>query len=80
MKEALISRFIELTSAIGLNYEFLNSGYELDMWLNGMITTLKLVAITIPLSLFFRRFVCGRTDIRQALAGRPRPRLCRAHP
>ncbi len=59
MKEALISRFIELTSAIGLNYEFLNSGYELDMWLNGMVTTLKLVAITIPLSLFFGVMFAG---------------------
>lgn len=59
MKEALISRFIELTSAIGLNYEFLNSGYELDMWLNGMVTTLKLVAITIPLSLFFGVLFAG---------------------
>jgi len=59
MKEALISRFIELTSAIGLNYEFLNSGYELDMWLNGMVTTLELVAITIPLSLFFGVLFAG---------------------
>lgn len=53
MKDALISRFIELAGAIGLNYEFLNSGYEVDMWLDGMRTTLLLVAITIPVSLIF---------------------------
>lgn len=53
MQDALIARFIELASKIGLNFDFLNSGYEVQIWLDGMVTTLKLVAITIPISLVF---------------------------
>ncbi|MBK3745391.1 amino acid ABC transporter permease [Paraburkholderia aspalathi] len=53
MKEVLISHFIEVMGGIGLNYEFMNSGYEFDMWIDGMLTTLLLVAVTIPISLFF---------------------------
>ena len=53
MPDAFIARFIELAATIGLNFEFLTSGYEVQMWLDGMVTTLILVAITIPLSLVF---------------------------
>lgn len=59
MKEDLLARFIELMSIVGLNYSFLNSGYEVDMWLEGMVTTLKLVVITIPISLIFGVLIAG---------------------
>ncbi len=43
--------FIALTARIGLNFDFLTSPFEVRMWLDGMATTLVLVALTIPLSL-----------------------------
>lgn len=43
--------FIALAARIGLNFDFLMSPFELRMWLDGMTTTLVLVALTIPLSL-----------------------------
>lgn len=43
--------FIALAARIGLNFDFLSSPFELRMWLDGMTTTLVLVALTIPLSL-----------------------------
>jgi polar amino acid transport system permease protein len=49
----LTDLFIDLTSRIGLNYEFLATGYEAQIWRDGFITTLYLVAVTIPVSLFF---------------------------
>lgn len=51
--DGFINQFISITSAIGLDFSFLTSGYEVDMWLNGMLTTLILVVITIPISLIF---------------------------
>lgn len=53
MQVDLIGRFIDLASKIGLNFDFLNSSYEVHMWLDGMVTTLILVAVTLPLSLVF---------------------------
>lgn len=53
MQDAFIARFIEIAGFVGLNFEFLTSGYEVQMWLDGMVTTLILVAVTIPLSLVF---------------------------
>lgn len=47
------SLFVDLTSRLGLNYEFLATGYEAQIWRDGFITTLYLVAITIPVSLIF---------------------------
>ncbi|MET7246562.1 amino acid ABC transporter permease [Methylobacterium sp. EM32] len=43
--------FIALAAQIGLNFDFLTSPFEVRMWLDGMATTLVLVALTIPLSL-----------------------------
>ncbi len=43
--------FISLTSRIGLNYEFLVSGYEAQIWRDGFVTTLYLIAALIPVSL-----------------------------
>lgn len=45
--------FVDLTGRLGLNYEFLLTGYEAQIWRDGFLTTLYLVAITIPVSLFF---------------------------
>lgn len=53
MQVDLIGRFIEIAAKVGLNFDFLNSSYEVHMWLDGMVTTLVLVAITLPLSLLF---------------------------
>jgi polar amino acid transport system permease protein len=53
MQVDLVGRFIDLASKIGLNFDFLNSSYEVHMWLDGMVTTLILVAVTLPLSLLF---------------------------
>lgn len=53
MQVDLVGRFIDLASKIGLNFDFLNSSYEVHMWLDGMVTTLILVAVTLPLSLVF---------------------------
>jgi len=47
------SLFVDLTGRLGLNYEFLLTGYEAQIWRDGFLTTLYLVAITIPVSLFF---------------------------
>lgn len=53
MQVDLVGRFIDIAARIGLNFDFLNSSYEVHMWLDGMVTTLVLVAITLPLSLVF---------------------------
>ncbi|RWX81138.1 amino acid ABC transporter permease [Neorhizobium lilium] len=45
--------FVSLTSRIGLNYEFLATGYESQIWRDGFVTTLYLVALLIPVSLIF---------------------------
>ncbi|TDK32211.1 amino acid ABC transporter permease [Rhizobium deserti] len=47
----LTSLFIELMARLGLNYEFLATGYEAQIWRDGFLTTLYLVAVTIPVSL-----------------------------
>ncbi|KQR30604.1 amino acid ABC transporter [Rhizobium sp. Leaf155] len=47
------SLFVDLTGRLGLNYEFLLTGYEAQIWRDGFLTTLYLVAVTIPVSLFF---------------------------
>lgn len=49
----LTGLFVDLTGRLGLNYEFLATGYEAQVWRDGFITTLYLVAITIPVSLVF---------------------------
>ncbi|RFB96958.1 amino acid ABC transporter [Rhizobium leguminosarum bv. trifolii] len=43
--------FVELTNRFGLNYEFLATGYEAQIWRDGFITTLYLIALLIPVSL-----------------------------
>uniref|UniRef100_UPI00310173FF amino acid ABC transporter permease n=1 Tax=Neorhizobium sp. EC2-8 TaxID=3129230 RepID=UPI00310173FF len=43
--------FVSLTNRIGLNYEFLATGYEAQIWRDGFITTLYLIALLIPVSL-----------------------------
>jgi polar amino acid transport system permease protein len=43
--------FIALMDKIGLNYEFLATGYEAQIWLDGFVTTLYLIAILMPVSL-----------------------------
>lgn len=43
--------FVELTNRLGLNYEFLATGYEAQIWRDGFITTLYLIALLIPVSL-----------------------------
>ncbi|GHC71919.1 amino acid ABC transporter permease [Limoniibacter endophyticus] len=53
MQNDIVQTIISLTAAIGLNFDFLNSGYEVDMWLDGMGMSLILIAVTIPLSLVF---------------------------
>lgn len=47
----LTGLFIDLMGRLGLNYEFLATGYEAQIWRDGFITTLYLVAVTIPVSL-----------------------------
>jgi polar amino acid transport system permease protein len=70
MQNDIVAHFISLAGAIGLNYEFLTSGYEVKMWLDGMVTTLILVAVTIPLSLFFGvLFAAALTSGKPWLAG-----------
>ncbi|MGO4451503.1 amino acid ABC transporter permease [Phyllobacterium sp. TAF24] len=53
MLDGFTTHFIDLMKTVGLNFEFLTSGYEVRMWLDGMVTTLVLVVITIPISLIF---------------------------
>jgi polar amino acid transport system permease protein len=43
--------FVSLTNRIGLNYEFLATGYEAQIWREGFVTTLYLIAVLIPVSL-----------------------------
>ncbi|MDR6820021.1 polar amino acid transport system permease protein [Neorhizobium sp. 2083] len=45
--------FVSLTSRIGLNYEFLSTGYEAQIWRDGFATTLFLIVLLIPVSLVF---------------------------
>lgn len=49
----LTGLFVALTGRLGLNYEFLTTGYEAQIWRDGFLTTLYLAAITIPVSLVF---------------------------
>lgn len=53
MQNDFVQTFISLAAAIGLNFDFLNSGYEVGMWLDGMVTSLILIAVTIPVSIVF---------------------------
>lgn len=48
---SLTDLFISLTNRMGLNYEFLASGYEAQIWRDGFVTTLYLIAVLIPVSL-----------------------------
>jgi polar amino acid transport system permease protein len=48
---SLTDLFVSLTNRIGLNYEFLATGYEAQIWRDGFITTLYLIALLIPVSL-----------------------------
>lgn len=69
MQDGFIARFIEIMNTVGLNFEFLTSGYEVQMWLDGMMTTLILVAITIPISLIFGvLFVAALTSGKDGLS------------
>ncbi|MBB4238325.1 polar amino acid transport system permease protein [Rhizobium esperanzae] len=47
----MTSLFVTLTNRLGLNYEFLATGYEAQIWRDGFITTLYLIALLIPISL-----------------------------
>ncbi|MBY5570737.1 amino acid ABC transporter permease [Rhizobium leguminosarum] len=47
----LTDLFVSLTGRLGLNYEFLATGYEAQIWRDGFITTLYLIALLIPVSL-----------------------------
>ncbi|ARM87767.1 amino acid ABC transporter permease protein [Rhizobium sp. CIAT894] len=47
----ITSLFVDLTNRLGLNYEFLATGYEAEIWRDGFITTLYLIALLIPVSL-----------------------------
>ncbi|CAN7651280.1 amino acid ABC transporter permease [Pararhizobium sp. LjRoot238] len=47
----LTDLFVSLTGRLGLNYEFLATGYEAQIWRDGFITTLHLIALLIPVSL-----------------------------
>lgn len=44
----MTSLFVNLTNRLGLNYEFLATGYEAQIWRDGFITTLFLIALLIP--------------------------------
>lgn len=50
---SLVDLFVNLTNRIGLNYEFLSTGYEAQIWRDGFVTTLYLIALLIPVSLIF---------------------------
>ncbi|MBY5412693.1 amino acid ABC transporter permease [Rhizobium leguminosarum] len=47
----LTDLFVSLTGRLGLNFEFLATGYEAQIWRDGFITTLYLIALLIPVSL-----------------------------
>ncbi|XKM42981.1 amino acid ABC transporter permease (plasmid) [Rhizobium ruizarguesonis] len=49
----LTDLFVSLTNRLGLNYEFLATGYEAQIWRDGFITTLYLIALLVPVSLTF---------------------------
>ncbi|SCW49447.1 amino acid ABC transporter membrane protein 1, PAAT family [Rhizobium mongolense subsp. loessense] len=49
----LTDLFVSLTGRLGLNYEFLATGYEAQIWRDGFMTTLYLVVLLIPISLIF---------------------------
>lgn len=68
--DGLVERVIALAAHIGLHYDFLANGYEVSMWLDGLATTLVLVAITLPVSLVFGLlFATALTSGRPMLAG-----------
>ncbi|WP_062207147.1 amino acid ABC transporter permease [Aureimonas sp. AU12] len=70
MQDPFLQRFIEWAGLVGLNFDFLTSRFEVDMWLQGMVTTLTLVAITLPVSLVFGLlFAAALTSGRPWLAG-----------
>lgn len=65
----LLNGFIATTARLGLHYEFLASAFEVKSWLDGVMTTLLLVVISIPLSLVFGlAFVAAVTSGRGLLA------------
>jgi polar amino acid transport system permease protein len=47
----LTDLFVRLTGRLGLNYEFLATGYEAQIWRDGFLTTLYLIVLLIPVSL-----------------------------
>jgi polar amino acid transport system permease protein len=63
---SILNTFIALMDKIGLNYEFLATGYEATIWRDGFITTLYLIALLIPVSL-----VAGLVFAACLTSGRP---------
>ncbi len=49
----LTELFVRWTGKLGLNYEFLATGYEAQIWRDGFVTTIYLVLLLIPVSLLF---------------------------
>ena len=49
----LTELFVHWTGKLGLNYEFLATGYEAQIWRDGFVTTIYLVLLLIPVSLLF---------------------------
>lgn len=69
MGNSLLQTFVDWTGKIGLHYEFLSSGYEAQIWRGGFITTLYLIVLLIPVSLFFGLlFAAMLTSGRKALS------------
>ncbi|MDE1157250.1 MAG: amino acid ABC transporter permease [Neorhizobium sp.] len=63
---SILNTFIAMMDRIGLNYEFLATGYEATIWRDGFITTLYLIALLIPVSL-----VAGLVFAACLTSGRP---------
>jgi polar amino acid transport system permease protein len=53
MQSSLLQSFIDWTGKVGLDYAFLASGYEAQIWRDGFVITLYLILILVPVSLAF---------------------------
>ncbi|PKU26538.1 amino acid ABC transporter permease [Telmatospirillum siberiense] len=51
MPDAILSQLIGAAKQAGFNYAFINDGYESGIWAEGLLTTLEIAGLTIPISL-----------------------------
>lgn len=65
MSDAVLERLVDFARQTGFNYAFLSNGYESGIWAEGLLTTLEIAGLTIPLSLLIGVLLSGAVTSRR---------------